>query len=154
MNITCRLARVDERDTLEALQRRASLKDEFYREQLLSLPGALELPSGFIEQGLVIVAEDSDRPLGFAVVLFPSAGRSELEGLFVDPPYWRQGVGTLLIGATLAHAKAAGARHIDVVASPTAREFYECCGFYITGEARTTFGPALAMTRSVNTTED
>jgi len=34
-----------------------------------------------------------------------------------------------------------------VVANPSAREFYERCGFMLEGEAATRFGPALRMSR-------
>ena len=36
-----------------------------------------------------------------------------------------------------------------VVATPLARKFYEACGFELTGDAPTRFGPALAMRRAL-----
>ena len=36
---------------------------------------------------------------------------------------------------------------LTVIAAPTARGFYEKCGFVAEGEADTRFGPALRMSR-------
>ena len=64
-----RLARPEERDALEELQRRASLALNEYREQLLAEPDAVELPAEQIESGEVIVAVLDGQIAGFAAVL-------------------------------------------------------------------------------------
>ncbi|HEY0628778.1 MAG TPA: GNAT family N-acetyltransferase [Sphingomicrobium sp.] len=143
--LTIRLARPDERDELEELQRRASAALDEYREQLLAHPDAIELPLEQIEQGAVIVAELDDRIAGFAVVLIGD-DHAELDGLFVEPELWRNGIGAALVDVAVHEARRQGLAMM-VVASPTAREFYEKCGFTVEGEARTRFGPALTMSR-------
>ena len=143
--LTIRLAKVDERDALEDLQRRASTALDEYREQLLANPDAIELPVEQIEQGSVIVAELDERVAGFAVVLIGD-NHAELDGLFVEPGLWRNGIGAALVDVAVHEARRQGLAMM-VIASPTAREFYEKCGFTVEGEAPTRFGPALRMSR-------
>jgi GNAT superfamily N-acetyltransferase len=139
--LALRLAHPDERDKLEALQRRASLALPEYRDELEANPEAIHLPPAQIANGQVIVAELDGRVAGFAAVV---AG--ELDGLFVEPDLWRQGVGRALTDAAVHEARRRGFT-LWVVASPTAREFYEKCGFSVEGEAKTRFGPAIRMSR-------
>ena len=136
-----RLAQAGERQQLEDLQRRASLALPDYREQLTAHPDAIGLPSEQIELGQVIVAELDGRMAGFAAVV-----ENELDGLFVEPDLWRQGIGSALIEAATHQARRDGLA-LRVIASPTAREFYESCVFSVEGEAATRFGPALRMSR-------
>lgn len=136
-----RRARSDERDFLEALQRRASLALPEYREQLEANPDAIHLPLEQLERGDVIVAELDGRLLGFAAVV-----GGELDGLFVEPGDWRRGVGTELVDAAALEARRRGLA-LTVTAAPQARNFYEKRGFSVEGETQTRFGPALRMSR-------
>lgn len=140
-----RPARPDERGLLEDLQRSASLALHDYREALLEYPDAIELPAEQIAAGHVHVAERSGRLYGFMVLMPAEGGELELDGLFVDPKSQRRGFGNALIARAREIAKNEGALAITVVASPTAQEFYEACGFALTGPAQTRFGPALTM---------
>ena len=79
-----RLARPEEREALEELQRRASLALDEYHEQLEAEPDAVQLPTEQIESGEVIVAELDDRIAGFAAVSIDEFD-AELDGLFVEP---------------------------------------------------------------------
>lgn len=143
--LAIRLARVDERDALEDLQRRASTALDEYRAQLLANPDAIELPLEQIEHGAVIVAELDEQVAGFAVVLVGD-DHAELDGLFVEPELWRNGIGAALVDVAVHEARRQGLAMM-VTASPTAREFYEKCGFTVEGGAPTRFGPALRMSR-------
>lgn len=143
--LSIRLARAEERDALEEIQLRASLALGEYNEQLEAEPGAIELPMEQIEQGAVIVAEFDDRVAGFAVVLIEDDG-AELDGLFVEPELWRQGIGAALVDVAVHEARRQGLAMM-VIANPSAREFYEKCGFSVEGAAETRFGPALRMSR-------
>jgi GNAT superfamily N-acetyltransferase len=143
--IHIRMARPDEREALEALQRRSSLALGEYNEQLEAHPDAIELPIEQIERGEVIVAELNDRLAGFAAVLI-DGDIAELDGLFVEPELWRRGVGAALIDLAVHEARRRGlAMMVD--ANPSAKEFYEKSGFTVEGEAQTRFGPALRMSR-------
>jgi GNAT superfamily N-acetyltransferase len=139
--LTIRLARPEERVDLEALQRRASLALPEYREQLEAHPEVIELPAEQIAEGQVLVAELEGQVAGFAAVI---AG--ELDGLFVEPGLWKRGVGATLIEAAAHQARMQGLS-LTVTANPTARGFYEKCGFTFEGERETMFGPGLRMSR-------
>lgn len=141
-----RPARLDDRDLLEDLQRRASLALDDYREALLAHPDAIALPAGQIERGEVLVAEIDDRLAGFAVIL-DEGGAAELDGLFVEPDLWRQGIGSALVEVATHEARRRGLSLMSVVASPAAESFYASCGFTVEGAAETRFGPALRMSR-------
>lgn len=140
-----RPARREEREALEDLQRRASLANPEDRPHLEAHPDAIDLPIAFIERGEVIVAEDDSRVAGFAVVQRHD-GFTELDGLFVEPDLWGDGIGRSLVDAATHEARRSG-HSLMVVANEAARGFYERCGFAVEGEAMTRFGPALRMSR-------
>lgn len=144
-DLTIRPARPEEQQELEALQRRASLALGEYNEQLEAEPDAIQLPVEQIERGEVFVAEIGARIAGFAVVLIGDDG-AELDGLFVEPVHWRKGIGASLVDMAVHEARLQGLAMM-VIANPSARTFYEKCGFTVESEAETRFGPALRMSR-------
>jgi GNAT superfamily N-acetyltransferase len=136
-----RLAYPDEREQLEDLQRWASLELPEYRDQLLLNPDAIHLPPAQIANEQVTVAELDGNVVGFAALV-----GGELDGLFVEPDLWGQGIGRALVDAAAHQARKKGLT-LTVIANPRARGFYESCGFRVEGEAQTRFGPALRMSR-------
>jgi GNAT superfamily N-acetyltransferase len=148
-SVSIRLAVASERNTLEALQLRASLMNEHDREPLLAHPDAIELPPAQIAAGRVFVAESGGALAGFAVVLSRDDGDADLDGLFVEPAVWRTGLGRALVEHVAAFARAGGAATLHVIGNPHAAEFYQRCGFSVCGSAETRFGPALALRRSL-----
>lgn len=145
MAVSIRPARLEEREELEELQRRSSMHQPMYREQLAAHPDAIELPAEQIAAGLVRVAEEDGEPVGFAVLLEPRDGVCELDGLFVEPGRMRGGVGRLLLEEAARMGREWGAGRIEVVANPQAVAFYERVGFAVSGRATTRFGPAPVM---------
>jgi GNAT superfamily N-acetyltransferase len=143
--VVIRPARPEERDALEALQWRASLANDEDRPHLEAQPDAIDLPQERVERGDVFVAESDGRVSGFAAILVEH-GHVELDGLFVEPDQWRQGIGAALVEAAVHEARRRGLA-LMVIASRQARGFYERCGFAVEGEAQTRFGPALRMSR-------
>jgi len=139
--IILRLAEPDELEQLEQVMAHASLELPAYREQLLAHPEELHVPPAQIANGQVIVAELDGAIVGFAAVV---AG--ELDGLFVEPDLWGRGIGRALVDAATHEARKRGLA-LRVIASPSARRFYEACGFTNEGEVQTRFGHALRMTR-------
>jgi len=140
-SLKLRLARPEEHDELEDLQRRASLELPEYRDQLLANPDAIHLPPAQIANGQVIVAEIDGEVVGFA-----AAVGGELDGLFVEPDLWGGGIGRVLVDAATHEARNRGLA-LKVIANPRARRFYENCGFSVEGEEQTRFGPGLRMTK-------
>jgi len=140
-SMTLRLARPEEHEELEDLQRRASLELPEYRDQLLENPDALYLPEGQIANGQVIVAEIVGEIAGFAAVV-----GGELDGLFVEPDLWGHGIGGMLVEAATHEARKRGLT-LKVIANPRAQRFYESCGFSVEGEVETRFGPGIRMTK-------
>jgi GNAT superfamily N-acetyltransferase len=111
-SLTLRLARPEEHEELEELQRRASLELPEYRDQLIANPDAIYLPEGQIANGQVIVAEAAGEIVGFAAVV-----GGELDGLFVEPDLWGQGIGRSLVDAATHEARRKGLA-LKVIASP------------------------------------
>ncbi|WP_151208778.1 GNAT family N-acetyltransferase [Paenibacillus yonginensis] len=77
--------------------------------------------------------------VGFASVR-PVGGFLELEDLFTDPDWMRQGVASALI-ANITHR----GLHIEVSANPLVLGFYESVGFVVRGVADTEGGPVPRM---------
>jgi GNAT superfamily N-acetyltransferase len=140
-SLTLRLARPEEHDELEELQRRASLELPEYRDQLIANPDAIYLPDAQIANGQVIVAEIGGEIVGFAAVV-----GGELDGLFVEPDLWGGGIGRLLLEAAVHEARKRGLA-LTVIANPRAQRFYENCGFTVEGEEQTRFGPGIRMSK-------
>lgn len=147
---TFRLAVPAERSALEELQRRASLIWEEDRDALLAHPDAIELPLEQITGGRAVVAESAGQVLGFAVVLPREDGDAELDGLFVEPTYWRHGIGRALVEQAERMATAEGAANLWVTANTRALGFYDSCGFVTVGEVATRFRPAPKMRKSID----
>jgi GNAT superfamily N-acetyltransferase len=144
-SVVVRTATMDERLALENLQMRASLVWDEYREALLANPDSVELSPDFITGGRTLVAERGGQCVGFAIVLARADGDADLDGLFVEPAQWRQGIGTRLIAECEVLAAASGAQILHVVANPRALGFYRACGFVLQGETATRFGLGFAM---------
>lgn len=139
-----RAASIEDLAGLDDLHRRASLANDEHRDALLANPGALGFRAEQI--GDALVAEVGGRLAGYAVLL-NSDGKAELDGLFVEPDLWRQGVGSALVDAVTLEARRMGLSLITVVANPEAVDFYRYCGFSVEGPEETRFGPAVRMSR-------
>lgn len=146
---TFRLAIPAEQRALEELQRRASLVWEEDRASLLANPDAIELPLEQITDGRTVVAERDGELLGFSVVLRREDGDAELDGLFVEPTHWRQGLGRALVEQAERIAARDGAANLWVTANTSALAFYDSCGFVTVGEVATRFRPAPKMRKNI-----
>jgi GNAT superfamily N-acetyltransferase len=146
--LVIRFALADERAALEALQLRASLIWEDYRDVLTA--DIVSLTANAIEQRRVRVAVAGGERAGFAEWVVVSAAEWELEGLFVEPPLMRRGIGARLLHDVFARAREAGVRRVAVIAEPHAAAFYERHGFAHEGDVATRFGPALRMGASLS----
>ena len=149
-DVIVRVARVDERVALEALQWRASLANPADRDALIAHPDAIDLPETQIMDGLVFVAERSGAVEAFAALLDRADGEMELDGLFVEPLLWRSGLGRILVEHCAEASLRRGAHRLHVVANAAAEGFYQACNFVLAGREATRFGPASRMVRSLH----
>jgi GNAT superfamily N-acetyltransferase len=144
-----RVAEASERIALEALQTRASLANPGDRQALLANPDAIALPVEQIQAGYVFVAEVDGELAGFAAILPRQDGDMDLDGLFVEPERWRQGIGKRLVEHCTGVAKIMGSRVLHVVGNPHAEVFYARCGFERFGTAETRFGSASLLRKGL-----
>ncbi len=140
---------LEELPALEALQRRASMVWEEYRDQLAANPDAIVIPRADIVEHRTRVAWGAGRRIGFSVVLAPRGGVCELDGLFIEPDCWRRGAGRALIDDVVGNAIRSRTSSLAVTANPRAVSFYEALGFRGTGTVATRFGPGLRMRREL-----
>ena len=119
---------------------RASLSNEGDRDALLAHPEALVLEGDGIAEGLTRVATNTHDIVGFATTVLVD-GVLDLQDLFVDPDWMRQGIGRHLVQDAAAIAAERGFEGIAVTANPHAFFFYDALGFVAGGEVQTPFGP-------------
>jgi len=144
-SVSIRPAVTGEQKTLESLQLRASLNNPGDRDAMLANPDAIVLPLGQLDAGQVFVAEQKGVIVGFAVVLPREDGQVELDGLFVEPSFWKCGIGRSLVDHSAAFARKFGAMALHVIGNPHALGFYTACGFESLGVTKTRFGTGLLM---------
>lgn len=144
-----RTAQVGERAQLEALQWRASLANLGDREVLLRHTDAIAIRPEQIALGRFFVAETGGKLLGFAAIDLRDDGQAELDGLFVEPLYWRRGIGRRLVEHCAGVARTLCCSALHVVGNPHAEGFYRSCGFRLLGTCQTRFGPGLLLSSPV-----
>jgi GNAT superfamily N-acetyltransferase len=156
MQLDIRIAHPDDRLNLVELQRRASLAGATgdVLQHLLERPELIDLDEEMLANNEVIVAERGARILGFATIVAHDGNDAELEGLFVDPAHWRQGISRALVHAIEREAAAWNATRLHVLASTAAIPFYTALGFEAVGEQRTELGPMATVMAKVVASND
>jgi GNAT superfamily N-acetyltransferase len=144
--IQIRAASHDDYAAMARIFRHASLANPGDRDALLAHPHALQLPDELIRSGRARVATVADGTIiGFASTRPSEIGTLELEDVFVDPDWQRQGAARQLLQQLTAEACAERITRIEVTANTHALEFYRATGFVADGEARTEFGRGVRM---------
>ncbi|MEO2091652.1 MAG: GNAT family N-acetyltransferase, partial [Gemmataceae bacterium] len=82
----------------------------------------------------VVVAEEDDRPVGFAEL----EADGHIDRVYVSADHVGQGIGKLLLAAVLGEAERRGLTRLFVEASVTARPFFETAGFTLIAEQTVT----------------
>jgi GNAT superfamily N-acetyltransferase len=144
--VRIRTAVPDDLPAVRGLFRRSSLSNEGDRAALLANPEALVLDEDNVAEGRTRVAVAADGTiLGFATVLLVEDSTFELEDLFVDPDWMRQGIATRLVSDLIAQARNRKITRITVTANPHAHGFYRSAGFAHLRDVETPFGPGSRM---------
>ncbi|RJE88336.1 N-acetyltransferase [Paenibacillus sp. 1011MAR3C5] len=136
-NLVIRSAVVDDVDKLRDVFRRASLTIEGDRDLIATHPEWLVWDDAMLPFTRVAIIDG--RVVGFASAR-PIDDFLELEDLFTDPDWMRQGVASVLIEDIARR----GVR-VEVTANPHAIGFYESVGFVARGVANTQGGPVPRM---------
>ena len=132
-----RTATADDLAMLRDVYRRAALSNEGDRAWIEAHPDEFGLDDENVIEGRSRVAIVDGEVVGFATLV-----GSELEDLFVDPDWMRQGIASALVREV-----AATVPRIDLTANPHALALYESVGFVEDGAVETSGGPAVRMHR-------
>lgn len=117
---------------------------------LIRHPEAVSIPVEQFTGGMVLVATRGEAISGFVALAPRQDSGIELDGLFVEPVWWKQGIGTRLMAAAEALAVGRGNTHIHVVANPRAENFYVRCGYAVVGTTELTWRPAPLMSKRLS----
>jgi GNAT superfamily N-acetyltransferase len=142
--VDIRTATLDDMPELARIFREASLTNDDDRPNLLANPEVLEFADAGVRDQRTRAAIVDGRVVGFATTAPHDLG-IELEDLFVDPAWMRQGIASALVRDAAELARLTGHARIELTANHHALAFYQHVGFVIDGEAQTRFGPALQM---------
>jgi GNAT superfamily N-acetyltransferase len=144
-----RNARPEEQRQLTRLCVRATMHtgyDEAFIDR--ALPG-LTVTVPLISGGCVQVAQESSGEIVGLVTVTTTMlqGIALLYGIFVDPAHWRRGIGRLLFGAGVRHAKELKAGALMIYAEPSAAGFYKNMRAIGIGEGPFVYSPELILPR-------
>jgi GNAT superfamily N-acetyltransferase len=124
--------------------RDSSWSNEADRALLTEHPEFLELSPNAVREGRTRTASIDGRIVGFTSLADATDGL-EVEDLFVDPAFMRQGVARALIGDAVEQARRLGIRRIQVHANDHALKFYEAVGFIAIQRVALDHGTAVRM---------
>lgn len=145
MTVAIHGAGLSDLEVLAGVFRRASLSNDGDRPYLLAHPEVLVLSDAAIREGRTLVAlEPGGGIVGFASWAVHDRAL-EVEDLFVEPRWMRQGIGRALVLAIAEIGRRQGFERLEVTANPHARVFYESAGFTADHEVATRFSPGRRM---------
>jgi GNAT superfamily N-acetyltransferase len=110
---------------------------------------ALTITVPLITGDYVRVAEDKAGETVGVVTVTPTAlrGIALLHHIFVDPPFWKRGVGRALFAAAVTRAKELQAGALMIYAEPSAEGFYQRMGAIGIGDGPFVYSPELRLPR-------
>ncbi len=99
-----------------------------------------------IADGGVMVAEDEEGNVAGVVSTMPVfPGFAQLNGIFVEPRFWRRGLGRVLFSAAVARAKELSRGAMIIHAEPSAVGFYERMGAVRIGQVTFFLSPEIEL---------
>jgi GNAT superfamily N-acetyltransferase len=134
-------ARPEEQGELTRLCVRATMHaghDEAFIDRTMP---ALTITVPLINSSYVQVAEDTGKAVGVVWALPALQGIALLHGLYVDPLYWKRGIGRALFEAAVASSKGMKAGALMINAEPSSEGFYKRMGAIRIGEGPFYFSP-------------
>jgi GNAT superfamily N-acetyltransferase len=142
-----RNARPEDQRDLTRLCVRATMQagyDEAFIDRAMP---ALTITMPLITGAFVRVAEDRAGHMVGIVAVTPSSvlGIARLDGIFVDPPFWKRGVGRMLFQAAVTRAKELKAGALMIYAEPSAEGFYKRMGAVRIGEGPFFYSPDVIL---------
>ena len=139
--------RPDEQRELTRLCVRATMQSG-YNDAFIdrAMPG-LTITMPLITGGCVQVAEDKSVAVVGVVAVTPTVlqGIALLYGIYVDPSFWKRGVGRLLFEAAVTRARALKAGALMIYAEPSAEGFYTRMGAIRIGEGPYYYSPDVTL---------
>jgi GNAT superfamily N-acetyltransferase len=110
---------------------------------------ALTITLPLITAGGVRVAEDKSGIVVGVVTITTTIvqGIALLHGIYVDPPYWKRGIGRVLFEAAVCRAKELKAGALMIYAEPSAEGFYKRMGGVRIGEGPFFYSPEVIQPR-------
>jgi ribosomal protein S18 acetylase RimI-like enzyme len=149
-DVEVRWATLADLPALQHVYRRSSLSNDGDRVHLLAHPETLVLSDCAVREGRTrLAASTSGDVVGFLAI--DTVGEAfEVDDLFVDPDFMRQGIGRRLVDDAIQMAVHRGRDRLVVTANPHALAFYLSVGFIVDHEVGTTFGTGLRMHRDVD----
>lgn len=128
MRIEIRRARLNEADEISQLGIRSKAHWGYTSEQMQVFKRELTILPETIEQRTTHVIEVNNNLIGYYTLVLQDADTIELEHLFVDPSYLRQGFGSQLLKHARVTASSLGFRRIVIQSDPNAEGFYVAHG--------------------------
>jgi GNAT superfamily N-acetyltransferase len=140
-------AKLEEQRELTRLCVRATMHagyDEAFIDRVMP---ALTITLPLINSGCVQVAQRKSGEVVGVVTLTTTMvwGISELHGIYVDPLFWKCGVGRVLFDAAVARAKALKTGALMIYAEPAAEGFYKRMGAIRIGEGSYGLSPEIIV---------
>lgn len=121
--ITQRTARSEDAAALTEIAFRSKAHWGYSPEFMEACRHELVITSKDCETGLIIVAEENGKLIGF-YRLAGTPPKGKLDDLFIDPIYMGKGLGSALYRAALEHARRLGFTTLDIHSDPHAEPFY------------------------------
>lgn len=88
---------------------------------------------GFDSEALHLVVKSSERVIGTARVRFPTTGEAKIERMALLKPFRRRGIGSDMMSCLASELRSRNISHVILHAQYTTHDFYESCGYSVTG---------------------